>query len=157
MLGATAMAYLASRASTIYARSLQISFAFEQQRQAALAAKRGEWLLAAMAYHNIAAAETMWSKPFGVEDQEWKLLLPLAAPVLEQISQGADRDGKGKRLIAGIAHARYAFALEKSGLGEQAAPEWDKALRSAKFDSIETARTFAIKLLDQDIQFFSEH
>lgn len=157
MLGATVMAYLASRASSIYARSLQIEFAFEQQRQAALAAKSGDWLAAAMAYHNIADAESTWIKPFGVEHQEWKPSLPLFAPMLDRISEESDLHGTGKRAVASIAHARYAFALEKSGLEKRAAEEWERALKGGKFGSIEVARALAVKLLDQDIQFFSTH
>lgn len=156
-LGAIAMSYLASRASSLYSRSLQISFVFEQQREAALAAKSGQWLVAAMAYHNIAAAESRWTKPFGIETQEWHPLLPIAAPILEQISAASDPAGKGRIASASISHARYALALERSGLKEEAAREWEEALKNGTFKSIDGARNLAVKLLDQDIQFFSEH
>jgi hypothetical protein len=156
-LGATCMAYLAGRASVIYAKELQYNYSFEQQRQAALAAKSGQWLAAAMAYNNMNAAEIHTNKPFGVEHQEWALLLPLAAPILEKISSYSDPSGKGQRASASVSHARYAYALEKSGHFQEASIEWEKSMSGGTFKSIDAARETAILMLNQDIEFFNEH
>ncbi len=155
-LGAVGMAYLASRASFTYSRSLEISYSFEQQRQAALAAKNGQWLQAAMSYNNIAAAETGIDKPFGVEHQDWSLSFPFASLVLESMLK-TDTLAKGRKVSLGISQARYAYALEKSGHTQEAAIVWEKAMKNSSFKSIDAARNLAVRLLDQDVGFFSEH
>lgn len=157
IIGVGFMSYLASRASHMFSRNLEISYSFEQQRQAALAAKNGQWLAATTAYHNMAEVESRDGKPFGVKNQEWNLLFPFASLILERIVSVADHDGKGKRISIGISHARYALALEKSGYVEDASVEWAKSIEYGSFKSIDSARNLALDLLKQDIEFFSTH
>ena len=156
IVGAVGMAYLASRASFTYARSLEASYSFEQQRQAALGAKRGQWLQVAMAYNNMVAAGSKIDKPFGVERQGWELSFPLASLVLESMLE-TDIFAKGRRVSLGVSYARYAYALEKSGHVQEAAIAWEGAMKSSSFKSIEAARNLAVQLLNQDVEFFSEH
>ncbi len=157
VVGISAMAYLASRASTTYSRSLEISYCFDQQRKGAIAAGEGQWLGAAIAYHNVAtAAEPGASKPFGVA-QEWDPWFPFASLVLERTSAAGDPEGRGKRAVASITRAQYALVLERGGHREEAAKEWKRALSYGFFESADSARSTAITLLDQDIKFFSDH
>lgn len=155
MVGATIMAYLASRASSIYSRTLESSYSFEQQRQAARAANNGQWLLAAMAYHSMASASTSTDKPFGVERPEWGLPFPLASLILEEIEASSDPAGTGRMLDVGTTYARYAYALEKSGQTAEAAQAWEQAKTHGGFKSTEEARETATMVIGHDIDFFA--
>lgn len=157
ILGAVAMAYLADHATITLSRSLEASYTIDQVRAAALAARQGQWLTAAMAYRNVAEAESRdKDKPFGVEPREPGPLFPLAALVLEEMAATTDPDEKGRKLSASISLAKYALALERSGHAKEAAPVWKKALQHSSFQSLDAAREMAIRLMKQDMELFNE-
>lgn len=156
ILGAVAMGFLASRATMTFSRNLEALYSIEQQRVAIFAARQGQWLTAAMAYRNIAEAESGDEKPFGVEQRNPGLLFPFAALVLEDMAVTADPEGKGRRMAASFSQAKYALALERSGHAEEATVEWEKALQYGYFPSVDAAREMAIKLLKQDLCLFNE-
>src|SRR5690554_1408481 len=91
--GAIGTAYLASRASTTFAHGLELSYAFEQQRQAALLAHNEKWLEAAATYRNLIFIEKNRGNPFGLENKNWDLFFPLASLVLEEINDASDPQG----------------------------------------------------------------
>lgn len=149
--------YLAGRAAPTFSRGLEIGAIFEQQRQASVAAQNGRWLEAAAINRNIAFLESKTGKPFGVENQQWDLLYPLAALVLERIAETSDPNGRVKAISAGAAYAKYAFTLEKAGREEEAGLAWDQALKLGSFPSIESARNLAAALMKQEMEFFNAH
>lgn len=157
ILGAVAMAYLANRAVVTYARILEVSYSIDQLQAAALAARQDQWLTAAIAYHNVAEADSRERQhPLGVEQDAPGLLFPFVALVLEQMAIAADPEEKGHKISASISQAKYALALERSGHAQEAAVEWKRALQYGSFQSVDEAREMATKQLKQDMEFFNE-
>lgn len=147
--GGYAAFLLASRAAPTYAHGLELRYALELQHQAAVEGEKGRWLQAWSLYRSVAQLELNAGPPFGLSDQRWDPLLPLAAPMLEQIRSAASH-GNGRAIQAGLAHARMAYALEKAGLTTEAHAAWAQAMALGGFPSIEYSRDLVSEVLRQE-------
>ena len=154
--GGFAAFFLASRAAPTYAHELELRYALELQHQAAAEGQQGRWLEAWSLYRSMAQLELNSGPPFGLADQHWDPLLPLAAPMLEQIRSAASH-GKGRAILTGLSHARMAYALEKAGLTTEANAAWGQAMTLGGFPSIKYARDLVIEVLKQEKAVVDAH
>jgi uncharacterized protein YacL len=141
LIGLVIMGVLSMKASHTFVEIIRSQYLQEQQMMAAQARKDGKlhWeLVYRKNVVDVSSHNTLSS--FEEAGSNWSLIFPLAAPILNEISNIPNKDDTLRR-IHGINLARMADTLELLGKKKEAARLWQQAAEQMGYDDIEKARS----------------
>src|SRR5207249_2467394 len=121
LTGAAAYGWVAAKSLGVWNRVVQTQFAIEQEQRSARAERQGDLLAALHHRWNVVEARSdAWLHSF----ETWEPPAPwfaLGFLMLRKIAEGADPEGKGHRVVEGIARGQLARGLGPSSVHHLAA------------------------------------
>lgn len=150
--GVVLMGWLSMTASETYLDLVRTAYRHEQELLANQAWQQGDLRRALIHYDNLVQA----SSEAGIKALEpghvrWPFSFPVAAIVLQSLSQRPGVSAKGRAYLEGVYRAKLARVLEATGRPEDARAEFGRAAQLMGVDGIEQVKQF-IKELDDSHQ-----
>ena len=119
LTGAAAYGWVAAKSLGVWNRVVQTQFAIEQEQRSARAERQGDLLAALHHRWNVVEARSdAWLHSF----ETWEPPAPwfaLGFLMLRKIAEGADPEGKGHRVVEGIARGQLARVLGTAWAGAE--------------------------------------